>query len=117
MVITLSISRICHFNSIKVRLKLGLLDMILLNFHLFQFHKGTIKTFIFLSSVPWDSPFQFHKGTIKTLGYLIAPTAEYHFNSIKVRLKLYNKDLIDSEKEFQFHKGTIKTGSGFRCCS
>ena len=34
---------------------------------------------------------------------------EYHFNSIKVQLKLYMTVIAELEKQFQFHKGTIKT--------
>ena len=36
-----------------------------------------------------------------------------HFNSIKVRLKLYHEFRDCYDKGFQFHKGTIKTS---RCC-
>ena len=52
------------FNSIKVQLKLVLLnccDVI----HTFQFHKGTIKTCI-IGCTYHTTLFQFHKGTIKT---------------------------------------------------
>ena len=68
------------------------------------------------------------------MGYLIAPTAEYHFNSIKVRLELsldmlraaaeddFNSIKVRLEQEggqlvavghyeFQFHKGAIRTPS------
>ena len=57
--------------------------------HLFQFHKGSIRT-----RDAWGKPlainrFQFHKGSIRTLtavayGYL----DEVRFNSIKVQLEL-----------------------------
>ena len=32
----------------------------------FQFHKGTIKTFSDIRYIPYRVEFQFHKGTIKT---------------------------------------------------
>ena len=98
-----------HFNSIKVRLKLGLRQNIADKVALFQFHKGTIKTDAFntstadrktdfnsikvrlkqkeelFSSCPDE--FQFHKGTIKTDNSCLARTFHRNFNSIKVRLK------------------------------
>ena len=78
-----------NFNSIKVQLKLHLLnvsDRVLR----FQFHKGTIKTRNLLRAVRLSQAFQFHKGTIKTSA------------------KLPN---FIQTSEFQFHKGTIKTGN------
>ena len=56
---------------------------------LFQFHKGTIKTYYMSLREILVYVFQFHKGTIKT-------TKKFITISI-VSLK------------FQFHKGTIKT--------
>ena len=53
----------------------------------FQFHKGTIKTTLLLSTFCLPIKFQFHKGTIKTLRCCIGVVRECHFNSIKVRLK------------------------------
>ena len=54
----------------------------------FQFHKGTIKTFIFHEESSGSVEFQFHKGTIKTRNLL----------QRQITLQV-----------FQFHKGTIKT--------
>ena len=75
----------------------------------FQFHKGTIRTFIKkceedhisnfnsikvqleqfrMKSLPLSIPFQFHKGTIRTLlSFLHPPGWQPHFNSIKVQLE------------------------------
>ena len=55
-----------HFNSIKVRLKLNSEYQNQFHASIFQFHKGTIKTYFNVSRLllPWI--FQFHKGTIKT---------------------------------------------------
>ena len=75
-----------NFNSIKVRLKRNLVNGI--NGSLvFQFHKGTIKTYTFEKQAYQDSPFQFHKGTIKTRIRTKAAEFKGNFNSIKVRLK------------------------------
>ena len=77
-----------NFNSIKVRLKRNYPRDGTGLYLLFQFHKGTIKTFFTKHYFVGCPLFQFHKGTIKTLsdfnayrGYL------NYFNSIKVRLK------------------------------
>ena len=53
------------FNSIKVRLK-PLLSVHIITESSFQFHKGTIKTWVFLLTCLSVPRFQFHKGTIKT---------------------------------------------------
>ena len=54
--------------------------------------------------------FQFHKGTIKTQTTEKAKNFAFHFNSIKVRLKL-RLPILNYKifYQFQFHKGTIKT--------
>ena len=54
-----------NFNSIKVQLELNL-ERVMSNFQLFQFHKGTIRTFLF-------------QGILHVCRY---------FNSIKVQLEL-----------------------------
>ena len=53
--------------------------------------------------------FQFHKGTIKT--YCAKKLKEFlgYFNSIKVQLKLLRQEAKRVFRLFQFHKGTIKT--------
>ena len=56
-------------------------------FALFQFHKGTIKTFLYYNGLLVFLKFQFHKGTIKTNWMRSRSTIEYHFNSIKVQLR------------------------------
>ena len=53
-----------YFNSIKVRLELGVIA-VLMYVVLFQFHKGAIRTFIVFGSLSGD----------------------FNFNSIKVRLE------------------------------
>ena len=54
---------------------------------LFQFHKGTIKTYD-NENIPYlVNTFQFHKGTIKTVTTEIVALFNSNFNSIKVRLK------------------------------
>ena len=76
-----------YFNSIKVRLRriravsVGFLP-------LFQFHKGSIKTFLKMRIVRKIQTFQFHKGSIKTMCLCYS----YSCNNV-----------------FQFHKGSIKT--------
>ena len=55
-----------YFNSIKVRLELRdfMIAMMVL---LFQFHKGTIRTYRWRIPMIIYLLFQFHKGTIRTL--------------------------------------------------
>ena len=83
----MTFSPLLHFNSIKVRLK----------------HK-----MLRLSVAAGE--FQFHKGTIKTFLFLLVYVHLLNFNSIKVRLKLRYARLYEfQDLSFQFHKGTIKT--------
>ena len=56
-----------------------------------------------------SSLFQFHKGTIKTYNRQGLRRLILHFNSIKVRLKPLYLALDQEVYPFQFHKGTIKT--------
>ena len=99
-----------YFNSIKVRLKQNILKEGLI-VHLFQFHKGTIKTLLSRYCLHKLRVFQFHKGTIKTQrNTKLRPFPQY-FNSIKVRLKRFALELVGCVLEFQFHKGTIKTSA------
>ena len=76
---------------------------------LFQFHKGTIKTYWWGWCCLWCTGFQFHKGTIKTVAACFKLRTIGNFNSIKVRLKLAGVDEDVLIHQFQFHKGTIKT--------
>ena len=120
-----------HFNSIKVRLEQIASSVDSINVA-FQFHKGTIKTYMqkegdgakvnfnsikvrLKQSIVHDNnkfilEFQFHKGTIKTILQMHILRQDFlHFNSIKVRLKLIQDAKSQDIKIFQFHKGTIKT--------
>ena len=75
-----------NFNSIKVRLELAA-SVFHLNYKLFQFHKGAIRTC--------------QKAKAKS-GYP-------NFNSIKVRLERVLFRAGDNPTPFQFHKGAIRT--------
>ena len=76
---------------------------------IFQFHKGTIKTYRLLQFREDVLLFQFHKGTIKTQNRQRYRRTLEHFNSIKVRLKRLEDGGGNVILSFQFHKGTIKT--------
>ena len=80
-------------------------------FLIFQFHKGTIKTFCGGGAVTHAAIFQFHKGTIKTYSRYRQGEIFHisYFNSIKVQLKLVLSFAAELGIPFQFHKGTIKT--------
>ena len=57
--------------------------------------------------------FQFHKGTIRTFVLVVLLQILSRFNSIKVRLEPEALDKVQYEKvAFQFHKGTIRTPTG-----
>ena len=53
--------------------------------------------------------FQFHKGAIRTFVSFWGRVLYKDFNSIKVRLELYNKTYELETNTFQFHKGAIRT--------
>ena len=100
----------CHFNSIKVRLKLALPLAILLVVSYFNSIKVRLKQNVKICTYT-SRRFQFHKGTIKTVA-LHGQRQQYsNFNSIKVRLKQPQLIRNLSTKLFQFHKGTIKTAT------
>ena len=62
------------------------------------------------SKLTYNDLFQFHKGTIKTYKHGRLSVNGADFNSIKVRLKLSLLSFVGKrKKQFQFHKGTIKT--------
>ena len=111
------ISILCTFNSIKVRLKPfrlifeGAQDLsfnsikvrLKLIYHLqphvdfvFQFHKGAIETNTSSTTSLRGSIFQFHKGAIETTATASVNYHQASFNSIKVRLKLYQRQMQDS---------------------
>ena len=77
----------CHFNSIKVRLEHTRAANTILN-PIFQFHKGTIRTYTRFVNTLLSPLFQFHKGTIRTLWWALPALPIRYFNSIKVRLEL-----------------------------
>ena len=80
--------KLTHFNSIKVRLELA-------------FCAPTLIVAL---------PFQFHKGTIRTCLFIRHYALVLHFNSIKVRLELSGSQAsYYNQMAFQFHKGTIRT--------
>ena len=82
------------------------------HFHvIFQFHCGTIKTWLNKRYIRRYDPFQFHCGTIKTPQYQsVSFSIGSNFNSTVVRLKLLAaRKLLPTPKRFQFHCGTIKT--------
>ena len=57
-----------------------------------------------------SNQFQFHKGSIKT--FLILRSIVFiidYFNSIKVRLRPFASESVQTNLLFQFHKGSIKT--------
>ena len=77
-----------NFNSIKVQLERNT-EFLPHQFKKFQFHKGTIRTF---------------------LAQVLQVLCVQHFNSIKVQLELRWVLFISSTlTTFQFHKGTIRT--------
>ena len=75
-----------YFNSIKVRLE--------------REHQP---------SADFDALFQFHKGTIRTYGKNMYKYFIANFNSIKVRLERRKTNTFRLPVLFQFHKGTIRT--------
>ena len=103
-----TLSTFAHFNSIKVRLKLIILQVfyhVLSNFNsikvrlkpstrlyknarlLFQFHKGTIKTAFNQKPTRYSSDFNSIKVRLKLLPQARVYKMFLDFNSIKVRLK------------------------------
>ena len=78
-----------NFNSIKVRLKLGVIRDVLAIVQDFNSIKVRLKHTLYQRQTDWTE-FQFHKGTIKTK---------------------YSDLCYATLPEFQFHKGTIKTPS------
>ena len=77
-----------NFNSIKVRLELYPFFFLPWK-SVFQFHKGTIRTWSGTANDDKLLVFQFHKGTIRTETNQLYVANFMYFNSIKVRLELY----------------------------
>ena len=82
----MSIQKWTDFNSIKVRLEPN-----------------------WLPGVNKVLEFQFHKGTIRTWLQSQERQIQADFNSIKVRLERSQDDEQVFYVQFQFHKGTIRT--------
>ena len=98
-----------NFNSIKVRLELKK-QIQRYEDEIFQFHKGAIRTDHPLNYIKYILIFQFHKGAIRTkLKPVCFLVAMRYFNSIKVRLELGARRLLQKDSPFQFHKGAIRT--------
>ena len=75
-----------NFNSIKVQLELTEASGTAM-LCIFQFHKGTIRTFSTFFAAGFLSLFQFHKGTIRTCCLTRVSSRISYFNSIKVQLE------------------------------
>ncbi len=91
-----------------VRLKAILILSIFSN-KKFQFHYGTIKSLIPLLPFVFFDLFQFHYGTIKRHNHEAWSGFHADFNSIMVRLKVYEELKNQVINLFQFHYGTIKS--------
>ena len=103
-----SVSNLCNFNSIKVRLEQEQSK----EYEELARYFNSIKVRLEPSSSPSSSPpsgFQFHKGAIRTHQLLSANAMKMHFNSIKVRLEQGQSRLQKGHVSFQFHKGAIRT--------
>ena len=105
----------CHrFNSIKVRLR---------HFHKFaravcawfQFHKGSIKTYLHRHGISVSDVFQFHKGSIKTKFMYQVILSPFRFNSIKVRLRPPHRHMGESPCFLAFPNAKIRKKRGKTC--
>ena len=90
MICSVIILILCYFNSIKVQLELVLYALGLIAAYLFQFHKGTIRTWSGTVNDDKLLIFQFHKGTIRTSRFFLFVVDFDYFNSIKVQLEPVN---------------------------
>ena len=79
-----------HFNSIKVQLELSTV-WCCNSSPIFQFHKGTIRTYRCVPVLDYAHVFQFHKGTIRTPGHNHKQLFVTNFNSIKVQLERWGR--------------------------
>ena len=82
-----------NFNSIKVRLKLLSLFIVIYIILNFNSIKVRLKHNVDNGRINVLS-FQFHKGTIKTTTTKFASATNFNFNSIKVRLKLHLEIMV-----------------------
>ena len=78
---------------------------------LFQFHKGTIRTFVSSSLIEYVTYFNSIKVRLELRLHQEKGLEWVHFNSIKVRLELSSSTPVRADEVFQFHKGTIRTGT------
>ena len=105
---TLFFCLVLYFNSIKVQLE-PVSDTESYPLNVFQFHKGTIRTY----HANCTSTSLWHFNSIKVqleLANINAKMAELHyFNSIKVQLEHSTYHDYNHFALFQFHKGTIRT--------
>ena len=104
------LSSLCDFNSIKVRLEPTPSAISTSSSPYFNSIKVRLEPPI--DQQPDEQRlFQFHKGTIRTSdGRQREMEDFYNFNSIKVRLELYDGERVFyGVNGFQFHKGTIRT--------
>ena len=100
-----------NFNSIKVQLEQSNKEAIASCNSYFNSIKVQLEQ-QFVSYFSAKSVFQFHKGTIRTFLFPSMWFTCIHFNSIKVQLELkFAQKQIHRPGKFQFHKGTIRTAS------
>ena len=76
---------------------------------IFQFHKGTIRTFKFSQAGLRLRNFNSIKVRLELLLHILPIILLRYFNSIKVRLEQESKVNRSLAVLFQFHKGTIRT--------
>ena len=109
---TMSVDEYRHFNSIKVRLELPAASHREGQRTSFQFHKGTIRTGVLLSTGITLLYFNSIKVRLELFPFSKFYLLLIHFNSIKVRLEPGSAEGAGGELwQFQFHKGTIRTPS------
>ena len=83
-----SLDHVGHFNSIKVRLERLHQFLVLVHVHLFQFHKGTIRTLSDLSPLALQiENFNSIKVRLEQKLEKLEIICKFYFNSIKVRLE------------------------------
>ena len=121
-----------NFNSIKVRLELNSTKTERA-VRRFQFHKGTIRTWVriyrawqqlYFNSIKVrlelsiESAGCYNNGNFNSIKVRLelvllnnVVSIGFNFNSIKVRLEHFFVDTAYTKNTFQFHKGTIRTNS------
>ena len=76
----------------------------------FQFHKGTIRTWLHWRSEDNNRHFNSIKVQLEQSLFFLFVVVVRYFNSIKVQLELDLPDnIVTTILLFQFHKGTIRT--------